>query len=475
MDIKRSDNNTDRKSRFWDKIEVTNLKRLVLVSILFALIIGVGLFGLYEHKQKKDYENYLIGDYQKAFYESVDYIDNVDKILDKIKITKLPEQSSIMFAEIWKQSSSAHENLSALPYNYEVINTTLKFLSQVSDFSYYCLSKTSEGKELNKDDWEKVDKIKEYAKILSGELNSTASQANMQGSIDWNKIKNYNLENNEDFTGSMSTVSKQFQKYPSLIYDGPFSEHVKTIEPKMIKDKEVITKEQGADIVKNFLIDREVKKVNFIGETEETTKYTIPVYSYEVFVDDNDKASLYINVTKQGGYVLWMLDSIADSYSGNTMDIESLLKKAEKFLESNNFKNMKYSYYEINENNAVINFALFEDDIVFYPDLVKVKINMNSGIITGFEAEGYIYAHHNRNFEEPKIDIKQAESFISDKFDIESTNKAVIMLDSKKEVLCYEFKGEFENAKYIVYINAETGKIENIFELLIDETGILAE
>ena len=43
----------------------------------------------------------------------------------------------------------------------------------------------------------------------------------------------------------------------------------------------------------------------------------------------------------------------------------------------------------------------------------------------------------------------------------------------KTEVLCYEFKGTINDKTVLVYINAETGKEENIFILVDDINGML--
>ena len=50
---------------------------------------------------------------------------------------------------------------------------------------------------------------------------------------------------------------------------------------------------------------------------------------------------------------------------------------------------------------------------------------------------------------------------------------AVIPLETKKEVLCYELKGKIDQDEYLIYLNAETGKQEKILLLLVSENGTL--
>ena len=46
-------------------------------------------------------------------------------------------------------------------------------------------------------------------------------------------------------TGSFSEISKQFEDIPTLIYDGPFSDHIERMQPRMTRNKKKISKEEG--------------------------------------------------------------------------------------------------------------------------------------------------------------------------------------------------------------------------------------
>ena len=56
---------------------------------------------------------------------------------------------------------------------------------------------------------------------------------------------------------------------------------------------------------------------------------------------------------------------------------------------------------------------------------------------------------------------------------IETEGMAYIPKDNKTEVLCYEFKGKFNNKTYLVYINAKTGNEERILILVESGEGTL--
>ena len=50
---------------------------------------------------------------------------------------------------------------------------------------------------------------------------------------------------------------------------------------------------------------------------------------------------------------------------------------------------------------------------------------------------------------------------------------ALIPRTAVTEVLCYEFKGTYGGASFIVYINAVTGSEEQIFEIVNSDEGQL--
>jgi germination protein YpeB len=147
---------------------------------------------------------------------------------------------------------------------------------------------------------------------------------------------------------------------------------------------------------------------------------------------------------------------------------------AKEFLEKNGYKNMVPTYSMRNDNISVINFAYLDDQVVAYTDLIKVKVALDNGQIVGYEAEGYLKAHHERDIPEPKLTADQARGRISISLDIEKpVQLTLIPLENKEEVLCYEFRGDFEGDDFLVYINALTGREERILKLLKSENGVL--
>lgn len=456
----------------------------ILVAVLVICLTATAVYAGYEHNQKNDYQRYLQNSFQESFYETTKYVDDVKNILSKIRLTAKPEQSVALFARLWSQAAAAQENLGRLPYNHSIIDSSQRFLSQTSDFAYSMMNKNIDGENLNEDDLNKLNQIYDYSQKFSTELNTMASEISMGNNISWEKINAEEAvlqkaeQDNEKIAllGSMSNVNEQFQDYPALIYDGPFSDHIKTMEPLMTKDKQQITKEEGMEIVKGFLKYDNVVDVKFISETDKNAESVLPVYTYQATLADNSEPTVYVDITQYGGQPLLMLNyTDTSSQNDNQISLEQAKQKAKSFLDSNGYLNMQPSYYENADGVAVINFAPVQNDIIMYPDLIKIKVDLRTGTIIGFEGKGYIMMHHDRNIEEPKLSKNQAKEQISPKFDIQNIKLCVIPLESKREVLCYELKGKYEDDDFLVYINANTGKQEKILQLLISENAILTQ
>ena len=147
---------------------------------------------------------------------------------------------------------------------------------------------------------------------------------------------------------------------------------------------------------------------------------------------------------------------------------EEANNKGKEFLASKGFENMKETYYLKQEGIVTINYAATQENVVLYPDLIKVKVALDNGEILGVETTGYLNNHTIRDISNVKITEQEAKSSLNQDLQIESQGLAVIPTEWKTELLCYEFKGKVDDKEFLVYINAENGREEDI--LIITDT-----
>ena len=160
------------------------------------------------------------------------------------------------------------------------------------------------------------------------------------------------------------------------------------------------------------------------------------------------------------------------------VDVEAITEeeanqKGKEFLNSKGFENMKETYYLKQEGIVTVNYAYVQDDIVIYPDLIKVKIALDNGDIMGIETTGYLNNHEERDISNIKITKEKAKEKLNKNLEIQSEGLAIIPTNWKTEILCYEFKGKIDNREFLVYINAENGKEEDILIITNTPNGTL--
>ena len=136
---------------------------------------------------------------------------------------------------------------------------------------------------------------------------------------------------------------------------------------------------------------------------------------------------------------------------------------------------MKPTYYLKQGGAVTINYAYEQDNVTIYPDLIKVKIALDNGEVLGMETTGYLNNHTERNIEKPSISMQEAKSSLNKKLEITSEGLAIIPTEWKTEIFCYEFKGKVDDTDFLVYVNAKTGKEENILVIIDTPDGILTQ
>ena len=146
-----------------------------------------------------------------------------------------------------------------------------------------------------------------------------------------------------------------------------------------------------------------------------------------------------------------------------------------KFLEEKGFPSMKETYFTKLDNIVTVNYAYEYDGIIAYPDLIKVKIALDNGEMLGMEAQGYLNSHTSREFNDVELSIDDAREKINENLEILSEGRAIIPTEWKSEILCYEFKGKVDDTDFLVYVNALTGKEEDILVIINTPNGILTQ
>lgn len=436
---------------------------------VFMVFGALSIFGVEMTNNFKRQKQASEDEYNRAMYEMVGYISNVESELAKLQITNTPKMTSTTLASIWKQSNLAKENLEELPSTQNSMSKASKYLSQVSDYSYSLLKKTTQNEKLNDEEYATIAKLYKSSQDLGSIMTDIYNDLN-DGRIRWDELKKVSdekLSQSEEVTtvSNIEKIGKNFQEYEGLIYDGAFSDHLLNMQPKFLSNNEVTKDQAKENIIKIF----KEENIETLEELEDSNG-TIDLYNFKLKLK-NEPDIKNISMTKKDGKLYLMISD--RKVEEEKISMEEAESKGLEFLKSIGIDNVKENYYLKTENFAIINYAALQDKVVLYPDLVKVKVALDTGEICSVEAQGYIFNHTKRNDITPTISIEKARKAINKNLNILSEGVAIIPTESKSEVLTYEFKGKIDEREFLIYVNAKTGEEEKILLILKTEGGTL--
>ncbi len=451
-------NNRDNR-RFW-----------IAPSILaLALILSLA-WGYREYTVRKDMEVTLENVYQRLFFDVKKHVENVQANLSKAMVANSSEQNVLLLSQIMNEAYFAQDKLAQLPVPQSDIAKTQKFLNQAADYSYYLIKTHLEGVPLTNEQRGQLANLQENSAAFNKELSELQSQLAKEnfviGSLARSQTSKIKQANENVFQTTLVNIDKNMANVPRLIYDGPFSDEMINRKPVGLTGENV-SRQKAMNIAKEFFGANKVKKISSFEEGKDSDAMAIPSYNFSI---QTSNSTAYMGVSKKGGHVIWMRNSRA--IGKEKLTIEQAQKKAIEFLESKGFKNMEPNYYQKYDGGVLFNFVLTEENVTIYPDLVKVKVALDNGEVIGFDASQYYSYHQDRDIPEPKLSLEEARNRLRDDFEVNSQRLAIIP-KGKQEILCYEFKGRYLNGEFIIYVNADTGREEDVLQLVIDENGTL--
>ena len=446
------------------------LKKGHMFSIICVLLIIVAILGFLLYKKQREYRQASENSYNMAFYELVDYVENVETYLAKSLISTTPEHGAETLTNLWREANLAQSYLSMLPIQSQELENTEKFLNQVSDYSYSLSRKNIYNEELTDEDLSNLEELYTYSNDLENTLNQLSEDLN-SGRFKWGELTKkgtvaFAQQVDNVSKESFSNLEENFHEYSGLIYDGAFSEHMTSSEKKGLTGED-ISEEKAREIAENFIGKDKIKEINNLGLSENAT-----ISSYGFSATSPNDENINISVSQKWGHIIYM--NTNRSVVSEIITQEDATKKGKEFLENKGFDNMQETYYITQDGVTTINYAYTDENVIVYPDLIKVKVALDNGDILGIETTGYLNNHTDRNINNIKIPKEEAKKNINKKLEINNERLAIIPTEWKTELLCYEFKGTVNDKQFLIYINAESGREEDILIIRDTGNGILA-
>ena len=444
------DNQTKKKSNAQKAIP-----GLIVAIISLLIILTCVLIAYYQvYTSSKQNANILEGVYTSSYYSMVDNVNNMSVDIAKYQTLTSKQSKLSTMQDIMVDSNYILAGLSTLPINEENVVAATKFFNQINGVCEAYSRKLNKGESLTQEEELVFDKIG----LVLSQIKENLNKQNF-GMYDTNfnfvDAGIFDDTGMNELSAGMGDLTNSTIEYPAMIFDGPFSTALETKEVKGLKGEKISEEE-----AKNYLNNTVFAGKNAKIEKKSETDGTISTYDFEVIINQK----IYnVQVSKVGKLVI----TISSYGEGGDpiMNVEGATRLAEDFANKIGFENMGAVWHEVQQNVAYINLAPIVDDVVYYPDLVKVKVDLTSQNIIGFEAVNYALNHVERN-PEFNLSASEVEPVLGFDYNILKTTKTVIKLDSGKEINAYEFVTERIDGNYFYYIDANTGEVAKTMKLV---------
>lgn len=403
---------------------------------------------------------------QRALTQLCEYMDNIETSLTKSLYTESDNMLSVLSSDLYKQATGAKTSLSTLSSGDTELTHIYKFLSQVGEYTATLNKKAAAGEKITPKERDTLRKLLEYATSLSSQLDQMSALLN-GNYLSFDKIDDSlmqadkNSEKEISFINSISDAEESMTNFPTLIYDGPFSDNILTKDSVMLKNSDKISVEAAKK-----------KAADYLGVDEDTVIYdgeTAGRIATYIFHYDKSSAA----VTQHGGYLAYILSE--DNVGVEKINADEAVEKAVSYLESIGYKDMESSYYSVHDGICTANFAAKQGAFICYPDLIKVSVALDNGRIVSVDATDYIMNHISRDIPETKISTSQAVQ-VASPLTVQKCGFAVIPTESGGEASTYELYCTADDGQdVLVYKDIVSGKEDDILILLYSDNGTLTK
>lgn len=431
----------------------------VTTGILGVLTIGFATGYGITQSQALNYKDGLENVYQSNFYSLLDSVNNLENKLSKSLNASSSTYKRKTLLEASKNASEAEIAVASLPLSQSDIQDLIKMVNQISGFTSTLADKLVSST-LSNEEIETLNDVYDSVSNLKTQLNEFARRLDRGYSIIDGSL-NVDSESNE-FSRTLNSFKSVDVEYPTMIYDGPFSDSVVNSEVKGLKGNKVSKSQALKNVEKYF------KNANSVEYESETTGR---FETYNFRVQNSEEEILFVQVTQIEGNILTI--SGAGEDGSQTIDKDKAKQIGLDFARENGIEEGEVVWSDIIANDIYFNIAPTSNGIILYPDLVKVKVNLVSGTVVGYDATSYFTNHTERKLSKGDLSYNSVSGKIPSTFELIQHRIVLSPLDYNKEVVCMEIEAEEGGTTYYFYFNVENGDMENILKVIKTDNGNL--
>lgn len=407
----------------------------ILSAALIVVLILALSWGFSQRDAAKAASRAEEGLKQRSYEGFVSALAAMGDQFGKLKAASTPEQFQPLLAEAFRRSGEAAILLEHLPLDAETSAGLTRFVNQAGDYAAYLLRRVARSEMPDDDALKQFEALENACSELLEKLNPAVMSSAIGG-----------------------------YGFPTLLYDGPFSDSALKSAPRGLPDELVSMSEAGEVAQKLTGSD------SFFSGTP-VTNAPIPYYLFSGY---RYGAQTDVAITLRGGKPLWWTEDSASGESAAPIEAQRLtaFDKARETLLANGFEGMEATYWQQSGGALTISFAATQDGVLLYPDLVKVWVDFEKSRVVGLDARNYHMNHVERSLPADYRSAEQAQATISSHVTVgRGARLCVIPLPYGEETLCYEFRATLGDEEYLIYIDALSGQERDILRLVKSSYG----
>lgn len=442
------------------------MKKNIIIAILLVALVAVAVWGTILNKNIVSYKGAMETSANSEFSSLTSCALDLSNDLEKCMVSSDQAYTIKILGEISALAGRAQGLITGLPLSHIMSGATVTFLSTTEDYAKYLSYRLiDEGGMLTDEEEGVLKSLGASALALYNELISFSEDTLSGEDFKWYTKNSDYFYNSEEghFIDGFTAIEDTFTDYPAINYDGKYSDHMDSVTAKGITGTEYTSDELMAKLTEILGEDAGKYEITHIGDSDGD----IPASTFSVS-DGTDE--FIISYSKTGGNII--------SASSNITVDETVLTKedaqadADAFLNKLGLSGMTCSQYSVVNNIANLCYVFCSDGVKCSSDCVTVQVSMKDGRILGCEASDY-YNYHDaeRVSTTPAISASDAVDKVSANLEVTDVALALIQTDGLKEVLCYEIKGNANDATYVVYIDATTGSERRIDRIIDGDSG----
>ncbi len=435
-----------------------------VISFLSAAVLVLGIVSFVNVRRARRLEYYARAATQRAFAELVGDMGELSDDLEKCVYISDGALQSALCAQVYGKALEAQMALSALPYEAQSLQQAAGFISRVGD--YACVLSRSVGGNggYSEEELSNLASLSETASVMAGNLRELQLQLASGTMTMDTALLDTAAEDMPRLSDSIADIESEFPELPTLIYDGPFSDGLRSDDPKLLRGAAEVDEDEARAIAARML-GMNTAALESAGESGGD----VPCRRFTA----SDSGGEYtVSVTKRGGAVWSLLSS--HSVREARYSVRDALKLARDIMDATGIDGMEPSYHIVQNGVLTVNFEYVQEDVTCYADLIKIGVALDTGTLQSYDASGYISSHCERTLPAVEVDEASARAALSPALTVEKSAQALIPTDGGGEKLCHEFLCASESGRRcLIYVNAVTGAQERILLLLEDEAGTL--